>query len=160
MKTLIVTYLVLLSCTGIAQKKCKYSFANDSCSLQNPNQKELVDLMQVKIKNNYSIQLIKHGVKKYLKIIVQDDLGFGQTGSLLIYSNKKQYFIKSATLYVIDKSSGYFLLDLNSNYLTTIKDYGLTSIIFQEKVQFTIPKQDSEAVKELANCFSETIEKK
>lgn len=160
MKSLLCTLLIFLNFIGIAQNKCKYNLTNDSCNLQNPAQKEWVEITQVKIKNNYNIQLIKHGAKKYLKIIVRDNLGFGQTGSLLIYSNKKQYFLKSATLQTIDKNTGYFLLDLNSNYLATLRDNGLTSIIFQEKVEFTIPKQDSEAIKQMAACFWELSEKK
>lgn len=160
MKFLILCLTVLLSFNSLAQSKCKYNLINDSCALQNPAQKDLVELMEVKIKNNYHVQLIKHGAKKYLRIIVRDNLGYGQTGSLLLYSNKKQYFTKSISLQIIDKNSAYFLLELNPNYLLTLKENGLTSIIFQEKVEFTIPKQDSEAVKQLATCFGESIEKK
>lgn len=160
MKFLIFFLITLVSANSLAQSKCKYTLSNDSSSLQNPAKKELVGLMEVKIKNNYNVQLIKHGSRKYLKIIVRDNLGFGQTGSLLLYSNKKQYFNKDITLQIIDKTSAYFLLDLNPNYLLTLKENGLTSIIFRESVEFVIPRQDSEAVKELASCFSgETIKK-
>ena len=155
MKYLISSLALLLTFSTLAQEKCKYSFTQDSCALQNPAQKVFADLMEVKIRNNYQVQLIKNGPKNYLKIIVRDNLGYGQTGSLLLYSNKKQYFTKSITLQVIDKNSAYFLLELNANYLMTLKEDGLTSIIFKEKVEFSIPKQDSEAVKQLATCFSE-----
>lgn len=143
-----------------AQDKCHQNFVNDSCVLLASGKKEAVKLMEVKIKNNYQIQFIRKDSYNYLKIIVKDNLGYGQTGSLLLYSNKKQYFTKSITLQIIDKKSAYFLLELNPNYLTTLKDNGLTSIIFQEKVEFTIPKQDSEAVKQLANCFEQELQKK
>lgn len=160
MKFLILCLTALLSLNSLAQSKCKYGLISDSCTLQDPTQKVFVDLMEVKIKNNYQVQLIKHGAKKYLKIIVRDNLGYGQTGSLLLYSNKKQYFTKSITLQPIDKNSGYFLLELNPNYLLTLKENGLTSIIFKESVEFTIPKQDSELVKQLVGCYMELIEKK
>ena len=160
MKFFIFCLMVLAGMSSLAQTKCKYSFSSDSCALDNPAQKEWAELMELKIKNNYNVQMIKHGQKKYLKIIVRDNLGYGQTGSLLLYSNKKQYFTKSITLQIIDKTSAYFLLELNPNYLMTLKENGLTSIIFQEKVEFSIPKQDSEAVKQLAACFSETSVKK
>jgi len=159
MKFLILCLAALLSLNSLAQSKCKYSLISDSCALQNSAQKELVELMEIKIKNNYNVQFIKQGAKKYLKIIVRDNLGYGQTGSLLLYSNKKQYFTKSITLQTIDKNSAYFLLELNPNYLLTLKENGLTSIIFKEKIEFTIPKQDSEAVKQLATCFAEAVEK-
>lgn len=147
----------ILNSTSYSQNKCHQNLVNDSSILFNPAQKEAVQLMEVKIKNNYQIQFIKKDSKNYLKIIVKDNLGYGQTGSLLLYSNKKQYFLKSITLQIIDKKSGYFILEVNPNYLTTIKENGLTSIIFQEKVEFTIPKQDSELVKQLATCFEKSL---
>lgn len=157
MKFAIIVSVVFLSLNCLAQTKCNQTLKQDSCALLSPNKKELVELMQVKIKNNYQIQFIKQGQKNYLKIIVRDNLGFGKTGSLLLYSNKKQYFTKSTTLQIIDKTSAYFLVELNPNYLTTLKDNGLTNIIFEEKTEFVIPKQDSESVKQLAACFYEAI---
>lgn len=155
MKHVVIVASILVSLNCFAQTKCSQSLVTDSCTLENPTKKELVELMQVKIKNNYQIQFIKQGSRTFLKIIVRDNLGYGKTGSLLLYSNKKQYFTKSITLQIIDKTSAYFLVDLNSNYLTTIKDNGLTSIIFNQNVEFVIPKQDSELVKQLAACFYE-----
>lgn len=155
MKHIVLVTAILASLNCFTQTKCNQSLIADSCSLENPGKKELVELMQVKIKNNYQVQFIKHGQRTFLKIIVRDNLGYGKTGSLLLYSNKKQYFTKSITLQIIDKTSAYFLVDLNSNYLTTLKDNGLTSIIFNQNVEFVIPKQDSELVKQLAACFYE-----
>lgn len=160
MKKIITLLSIVLVLNSFAQNKCKYTLIPDSTNLHSPSQKELVEFIEVKIKNNYQVQLIKHGQKKYLKIIVKDNLGYGQSGSLLLYSNKKQYFNKDITLRIIDENSAYFLLDLNPNYLLTLKENGLTSIIFRESVEFTIPKQDSESVKQLAACFTELIEKK
>lgn len=114
-------------------------------------------MLEVRIKNDYQIQFIKHYPINYLKIIVKDNLGFGQTSSLLLLSNKKQYYTKTIKLEIIDKSSAYFLLELNSNYLITLKENGLTTIIFNEKVEFVIPKTDSELIKKTAHCFYENI---
>lgn len=160
MKPIVLVIAILTSLNCLAQTKCNQSLTADSCALENPLKKELVELMQVKIKNNYQIQFIKQGQRTFLKIIVRDNLGYGKTGSLLLYSNKKQYFTKSITLQIIDKTSAYFLVDLNSNYLTTLKDNGLTSIVFNQNVEFVIPKQDSELVKQLAACFFEATDGK
>jgi hypothetical protein len=157
MKHIFIVAGILTSLNCLAQTKCNQGLVADSCTLESPTKKELVDLMQVKIKNNYQIQFIKQGQKTYLKIIVRDNLGYGKTASLLLYSNKKQYFTKSITLQTIDKTSAYFLVDLNTNYLTTLKDNGLTSIVFNQNVEFVIPKQDSELVKQLAACFFEAV---
>ena len=92
--------------------------------------------------------------KNYLKIIVKDDLGFGKKGSLLLQSVKKQIYIKSTTLNIIDKTSAYFIIDLNNTYyLDNIKDFGLAKIIFNETVEFSIPKNDTEQIKKAAECF-------
>ena len=79
---------------------------------------------------------------------------------MVLFSGKKQYYTKSITLQIIDKQSAYFLLEINSNYLTTLKNDGLTSLFFCEKVEFGIPKNDSESVEQEANCFIEAITKK
>jgi hypothetical protein len=110
--------------------------------------------MEVKIRKNYLIQFIKQDKKNYLKIIVRDNLGFGQKSSLLLLSFRKQIYIKSIELQIIDKTSAYFLIPLNStNYLENIKELGLTSILFNEVAEFSIPKSDSEQIKKAANCF-------
>ena len=119
-----------------------------------------MQMLEVIIKNDYQIQFIKHYPSNYLKIIVKDNLGYGQTSSLLLLSNKKQYYTRLIKLEVINKSSAYFLLELNSNYLITLKENGLTTIIFNEKVEFVIPKTDSELIKKQAACFFDIITKK
>lgn len=150
---LIVTLTIFFSLNAFAQAPCDKPFKSDSCVLETPGQKELVDLIETKIKNNYQVQFIKHNTKNYLKLIVKDDLGYGKSGSLLLYCNKKQIYVKKITLQPIDKKSAYFIFELIPNYAATLKDNGLTSIIFCDNIEFVIPKQDSEAVKKTAACF-------
>ena len=140
-----------------SQVKCTMTLKTDSCALQLATKKELVDLISVSIKNNYQVQFIKHKNTTYLKLIIKNDLGYGRTCSLILYSTKKQYYTKSITLQSIDKTSAYFLLEINSNYLKTIVDNGLTSIVFCENSEFVIPKADSELVKQGATCFYDAV---
>ena len=140
-----------------SQVKCTMALKTDSCALQLAAKKELVDLISVSIKNNYQVQFIKHKNTTYLKLIIKNDLGYGRTCSLVLYSTKKQYYTKSITLQRIDKTSAYFLLEINSNYLKTIADNGLTSIVFCENSEFVIPKSDSELVKQGATCFYDAV---
>lgn len=160
MKIILILGLLLFSFTIRSQIKCSEVLVADSCSLQNPLKKEWVDVIDVKIKNNYQVQFIKHHNQLFLKLIIRNDLGYGKTGSLVLFSGKKQYYTKSITLQIIDKQSAYFLLELNSNYITTLKDNGLTSFVFRENVEFSIPKNDSELVEQGANCFYEATTKK
>ena len=168
MKHLLFIFFLIFSILGFGQTPCDNLLKTDSCALQIPQNKELVDLMSVKIKSNYLIQFIKHGTKNYLKIIIRDDLGYGKKGSLLLLSNKKQIYVKSIALQIIDKTSAYFLIELSgTNYLENIKEMGLSKIVFNETSEFAIPKTDSDQIKKAANCFftilgdsSKTTEKK
>ena len=139
------------------QVTCTMTLKTDSCALQLANKKELVDLISVTIKHNCQVQFIKHHKTTYLKLLIKNDLGFGKTGSLMLYSTKKQYYTKSITLQPIDKTSAYFLLEINSNYLKTLVDNGLTSIVFCENSELVIPKADSELVKQGATCFYDAV---
>lgn len=157
MKNLLFVLPVLFFFKGTAQTDCTNLLKSDSCALQISSKKELVEIAEVKIKNNYQVQFIKQDQKKYLKLIIKDDLGFGKKGSLLLYCNKKQIYVKMITLQIIDKTSAYFLIELIPNYITTLKENGLTNIIFCEKIEFVVPKQDSEAVKKMAACFYDLV---
>lgn len=154
MKQLIFICSFIFSIATYGQTSCEMLLKSDSSALQSPKNKEWVELMEAKIKNNYQIQFIKQGTKKYLKIIVRDDLGYGKKGSLLLICNKKQIYVKSITLQIIDKTSAYFLVELSGTYyLENIKEFGLSKIIFNETFEFSIPKSDSDQIKKVANCF-------
>lgn len=158
MKQLFFIWVFIISFTMYGQSPCEFNLILDSCSLQSYGNKLPVELMQVTIKKDYLVQFIKHSEKKYMKIIVRDNLGFGKKGSLLIRSNKKQIYIKTIELKNIDKTSAYFLLSLDdNNYLETIKELGISNIIFCENTEFGISKTDSEQIKKAANCFSALV---
>ncbi len=155
MKYLFFICSLLISVIASAQApSCDYILQTGSTTLQSPKTEEPVELMEVKIKNNYLVQFIKVDKKNYLKIIVKDDLGFGKKGSLLLLTGKKQIYVKTTTLQIIDKTSAYFLIELNNTYyLDNIKEYGMSKIVFNEVVEFGIPKSDSDQIKKAANCF-------
>ncbi|MES2515174.1 MAG: hypothetical protein V4580_13565 [Bacteroidota bacterium] len=157
MKHLFLICSFIFSLTSLAQEPCAYILKSTSAMLA-PGQEATVDMMEVKIKNNYLIQFIKIDKKNYLKIIVRDDLGFGKKGSLLLLSIKKQIYVKSTTLQVIDKTSAYFVVELNNNfYLDNIKEFGLNKIVFNETTEFSIPKNDSDQIKKAAQCFFDIV---
>lgn len=158
MKYLFFICSLIFSLCGFAQTPCEYTLKPDSAALQSPRKKEAVELLEVTIKNNYQVQFIKLDKKNYLKIIVRNDLGFGKTGSLLLGTGKKQIFIRAITLQTIDKSSAYFLVELNNSYyLDNIKESGLTKIVFNEVAEFGIPKTDSDLIKKAAECFNNVV---
>jgi hypothetical protein len=154
MKQLFFICSVFFSLINYGQTPCEFQFKTDSCALASPKNKEVVESISVKIKNNYLVQFIKQDKKNYLKIIVRDDLGYGKKGSLLLLSAKKQIYIKSIMLQVINKESAYFLIELNNTfYLDNIKEFGLSKIVFNEVAEFGVPKPDSDQIKKAAECF-------
>ncbi|MDF2451060.1 MAG: hypothetical protein K0S26_564 [Bacteroidota bacterium] len=154
MKQIIFICSLTLSASGFSQTPCGYQLKQDSCALLSPKIKEVAEVMEVKIKNNYLVQFIKQDKKNYLKIIVRDDLGFGKKGSLLLLSSKKQIYVKLIKLEPIDKNSAYFLVELNNSYyLDNLKEFGLSKIVFNETVEFGVPKPDSDQIKKAAECF-------
>lgn len=150
--------ILVLFCgfSTLAQTPCK-GFQSDSITISQFSKKELLEFMEVTIKNNYQLQFIKQGTKTFLKIIVRDNLGFGQIGELMLISGKKQIYEKSARLVPIDKTSAYFVIELNPNYILTMKEFGLNKLIFRDTVEFLIPKSDSEKVKQTAGCFLDVV---
>lgn len=155
MKQLVLICSLIFSIVGKSQTSCDFVLKADSCALTSPKNKEVVESISIKIKNNYLVQFIKQDKKNYLKIIVHDNLGFGKKGSLLLLcGNKKQIYVKTTTLQIIDKTSAYFLVELNNtNYLDNIKDFGITKIIFNEVAEFSVPKPDTDQIKKAALCF-------
>lgn len=159
MKLFLICSLIF-SANMFAQAPCDYTLkTSDTCSLQSPKKLERVELIQVKIKNNYLVQFIKVDKINYLKITVRDDLGFGKKGSLLLLCGaKKQIYVKSTTLQVIDKKSAYFLVELNNSYyLDNLKEFGISKIVFNEVTEFSVPKTDTEQIKKAAECFFDIV---
>ncbi len=64
--------------------------------------------------------------------------------------SKSIYF--KTTLYNLNKDNQYFIVPIGINYVATLKDHGLTSMVFNShEVKFI--KEESKGVKETANCF-------
>jgi len=157
MKTFTISCILLFSVlVTVAQNPC--SFKSDSVVVNRFDyKKEFVEMMEVTIKNNYQLQFIKAGKTTFLKIIVRDNLGFGQIGEFMLVCGKKQIYNKDTKLVPIDKTSGYFVIELNPNYIQTLKDLGLTKLIFRDTVEFLIPKTDSDKIKQTATCFFDMV---
>ncbi len=151
MKNIMVLCLLLLV-TGLeAQHECR--FTSDSCLIPPGNTKLPVELIDVKMKDNAHVQFVRYNGRLFLRIVVTANLGFGKTGPLLLKSGTKQMYYKSATLSMPDKGAACFMLELYPNYEVTLREYGLSSIVFNGSAEFSVPHQDSELVKEGARCF-------
>lgn len=151
MKNIMVLCLLMLI-TGLkAQHECHFS--SDSCLIPPGNKKLPVELIDVKMKNNAHVQFLRCSGRLFLRIVLTDNLGYGKTGPLLLKSGTKQMYYKSATLSMPGKEAACFILELYPNYEVTLREYGLSNIVFNGNAEFSVPHQDSELIKESARCF-------
>lgn len=158
MRSFFLLALIATCYTASAQVPCNQQFRTDTAVINRfTYAREAVELMEVSIKNNYQVQFILKDKKTYLRIIVRDNLGFGQIGEFKLICGKKQIYDKDIKLVQIDKGSGWFVIELNPNYIQTIRDLGISRIIFRDTVEFVVPKADSEKIRQVAACFFDAV---
>lgn len=134
---------------------CKEQFVSDSLYKPAEKTKVAVSLININLKNGGNIQLINNNGKYVLKLALNEKFGFLETGSLEIKSGGKSFFIKNTTLYDIKEPTSYFLVDILINYVATLKDDGITSVVFNGKFEAKIAKEDVTQIKKAAKCFYE-----
>lgn len=151
-------YIVLLSLLS--------SFAISQCnlvadSLYKPAEKKsvLVSKLTCPLKNGGEIQFINSNGKYFLKLYVNEKFGFYDTGALELKSGTKSFYVKSTTWYDYKQPKPYFLVEIYINYIATLKEDGLTSVVFN-KFEAKLPKDDTKNIRETAQCFYDLYKKK
>jgi hypothetical protein len=139
--------------------------------MKNPAQCSLVfssDTMTIPggkvIEGNYLESTMKNGSvfrffsssdnKIYLRMILTKNFYFDKTDLLEIRSGKMSYYEKNTKQYKVSKTAGLMMLEVFPNYLVTLKERGITSVVFAgAETHFT--RQDVKKVRELAACMAE-----
>ncbi len=140
-------------------QNCKDQLVTDSLYKPTEKQSYLVNVLNCPLKNGGQIQFINNSGKFVLKITPNQKLGFLDVGSLQIKSGTKSFFLKSSTYYNHKEANAYFLVDVLINYIATLKDDGLTSIIFNEKFESVLCSEDQKNIRRTAKCFYELYKK-
>lgn len=120
---------------------------------------ELAKALNCPLKNGGNIQFFNYNGKFTLKLILNEKLGFLDVGSLQIKSGSKSFFVKTTTLYNHKQPNAYFLVDVLINYIATLKDEGITSVVFNEKFEAKLTSEDTKNIRRVAKCFYETNKK-
>lgn len=158
MKQLFTVLFLLFFLAGFAQSDC--AFIKDTVRIPKDNKVIDTEYLQTTLKNKSVVQLIKAPAGKfYLKIIVTENLYFDKVDMLEIISGSKSIFYKDTKHYQNDKHSGYYVVEVGKNYVSTLKDNGITSIVFG-KVETSFGKSDCNQVKQISKCFYESISPK
>ena len=140
-------------------QNCASQFVSDSLYKPDSKQSFLVSVLNCPLKNGGNIQFINNSGKFVLKLNLHEKFGFLAVGSLQIKSGSKSFFLKSATLYDPKEPNAYFLVDVLINYIATLKDEGITSVVFNEKFEADLPGEDTKNIRRTAKCFYEINKK-
>lgn len=115
------------------------------------------EFIETTLKNNSIVRLYKlKNNKYYLKLIVSENLYFDKIDLLEVQSGTRSYYEKDIKQHELNKSTGYFVFEVYRNYIATLRDEGITAIVFG-KVETDFSKQDASQIRHMAKCFYENI---
>jgi uncharacterized protein YqfB (UPF0267 family) len=159
-KTLVVISFILLSKLGASQKKCEWKTMTDTIVTLKKETITNGEVIETTFKNKSILRLYKFaGEKYYLKLFVTENLYFDKIDNLEIQSGNKSFYEKATRQNQVDKSSAYYVVEIYRNYVATLRDEGITGIVFG-KAQTDFTRQDASQVRQIAKCFYEDITQK
>lgn len=142
---------------GQAQFICENAFVQDTMTLPESGKVLEGSYVETPLKDLSVVRLYRTTDDKfYLRMIVKKNFYFNKVGVLEIRSGSKSIYYKNNKQYKVNKTTGMFITEVQKNYLSTLKDEGITSLYFAEaETDFT--RQDAGQIKKMAKCFYEGI---
>lgn len=155
-KTLFSFLFVLFAFVGKSQSVCETPFEHDTLRVPSTGKLMKGECLKTVLKDYSEVKILRTADGRFfLHIIITKNFYFNRTGNLQIVSGKKVYYEKDVTQYKIDKTKGFYLIEFTRNYFITLKDVGITALVFNNaETKFT--KQDAAQIKKIAACFYET----
>jgi hypothetical protein len=155
MKIKLAGILFLIVLNFNAQNNCQ-GLTSDTLYIPAKEQVLNGESIQASMKNSSVVKLFRSGEKYFLKLFVTKNFYFNKVDVLEIRSGSKSYYAKESKQYKINKTLGMFVFEIYKNYVATLREEGITSIVFAEaETDFT--RQDANEVKKIAKCFYESI---
>jgi hypothetical protein len=151
---------LFLAVQAHAQLSNGFVFIKDTLRLPEVNNVLEGESVSAILKKGSSFKLFKTSNNKYyFKIIVSENLYFNKKDALEILSGTKSIYFKDAVNYELDDHTGFYLVEVLKNYVGTLKDEGVTSIVFNN-TETTYTKKECNQVKQMAKYFYESISAK
>ena len=94
--------------------------------------------------------------KYYLRFIVKQNFYFNKTDVLEIRSGSKSYYVKNTKQYKRNKTTGLFVVEVFKNYVSTLKEEGITSLYFS-KAETDFTNKDAKQMKDISKCVYKSI---
>lgn len=153
---ILLVLLILLSVINTTAQECA-PFQTDTMSIPGSGSVS-GEYLETKLRNESMVRILKTANNKlYLRIIVTRNFYFNKIDMLEIKSGNRSYYVKNTKQHKIDKTHGLFVTEIFRNYLGTLKEYGITGIVFGgAETDFT--KQDASQVKEIAKCIYQSLD--
>jgi hypothetical protein len=157
MKYLILLVSVLFfGFSGYSQASADLTIMRDTIRIPKEYRTINAEYLITTLKSGTTIQLIKSPEKRYyLRIVTSDNLYFEKTDVLEIQSGSRSLSIKT-TNYELNKNTGYYIVEVGKNYIATLKDDGITGLVFG-KAETKYSKQDCIQIKQMAKFFYESF---
>jgi hypothetical protein len=157
MKSIITVCIVLLTSVYNCQNACEPGFVRDTMSLPEGGKMLDGEYLETTLKNASVVRLFKTNDNRYyLRMYITKNFYFGKVGDLEIRSGTKSYYARETKQHKIDKHTGMFIIEIMKNYVATLKDGGITSIVFSDtETNFT--KQDTKQIKAISQCLYDAI---
>ncbi|WP_317898191.1 hypothetical protein [Aurantibacillus circumpalustris] len=151
-----------LTITSIAygQINCETAFVTDTMSVPETEKILQGQYLEIQLKDFSMVRIFRTNDDKYfLRFIVKQNFYFDKVDVLEIRSGSKSYYVKNTKQFKIDKTSGLFVVEVFKNYISTLKEAGITSLYFAKSVtDFT--RQDASRVKQISKCLYDFITEK
>jgi hypothetical protein len=91
-----------------------------------------------------------------LRMIVTKNFYFDKVDVLEIQSGSKSYYAKNTKQFKVSKNSGLLLIEVYRNYINTIKENGITGIVFGG-TETKFSNRDAAQIKNLAAILYKSL---
>lgn len=139
------------------EQSCENSFKNDTLTILSEGKLLEAEMLQTTLKNQSIIQMYAVDRKRYyIRIYVTENFYFNKVDILTIESGKWTYPVKNCKQHKISKTMGMYVFEVQKNYLATLRDEGITGLVFAgAETDFT--RNDGQQIRKMCRCFYETM---
>lgn len=153
----IVFCFIILACICKGQINCESSFVKDTMSIPEAGKILEGEFIETTLKDFSEFRIFRTSDDKYfLRFIVKQNFYFNKTDVLEIRSGSKSYYVKNTKQFKINKTTGLFVVEVFKNYISTLKEDGITSLYFA-KAETDFTRQDTKQMKEISKCVYTSI---
>ncbi len=157
---IILMCYILLGLSGSAQVDCNSLFIQDTMSIPDGSKVLEGKYAITTLKDFSTVTLFRtNDNKSYIRFVVKKNFYFDKVDVLEIRSGSKSYYAKNTRQYKVNKTTGLFIVEVFDNYISTLKEEGITSLYFANaETDFT--KRDASQIKQISKCFYDLISSK